>query len=67
MNLNGLSDEGRRVLAEIGQAGLKSLKDERMKRLQQAKSEILRTYRLHNDDLDVVAFVDQFIQELKAT
>jgi hypothetical protein len=66
MTPNGLSDESRRVLAEIGGAELKAIKRERMARLQKAKFEILHAYRLHDDDPDVVAFVEQLMGELKA-
>jgi hypothetical protein len=37
-----------------------------MARLQKAKFEILHAYRLHDDDPDVVAFVEQLMGELKA-
>jgi hypothetical protein len=65
MNLGGISDETRRLLASIGEAQSKAYKIERMERLRKATSEILLTFQLHNDDPEVVAVVKKLIDELK--
>jgi hypothetical protein len=65
MNLGGISDETRRLLASIGEAQSKAYKIERMERLRKATSEILLTFQLHNDDPEVVAVVKKLIEELK--